>query len=278
MTDMMTRFYVFSITAVALTVAFGLTPASWAVGSDPGSNAQHPAVVAEAEDAPPRALTAKDRYNRGVYLFQVGQQQAQTGNHKGQQDLVKKAIVEFDAALALDATLVEAQSNIGFAYLTMGKAKHAIKAFNKALALNKNHLNSLNGLATAQAHRKLYVDSLQTFDKLTTLDPGNAEYWFNKGSIHQKNQQTDAAEYAYQQALKINPGHQQTWFNLGTLYENLHEFDDAQDAYTHVKSIDITTPIGLEATNRLQWLEAELKGATEPTSMESVETTAASAG
>ncbi len=260
---MVVAMQLFKIVLLLLTVLTMSSTPSWAVGSEPGANDNKFKQAATVGPAKAEALTAKDKYNRGVYLFQVGQQQAQTGNRNGQQDLLKKAIVEFEAALALDPSLVEAQSNVGFAYLTMGKEKKAIKAFNKALALNDAHLNSLNGLATAQAQRGLFEASLLTFDKLTTLDPGNAEYWFNKGSIHQKYQQTDAAEYAYRQALKINPAHQQSWFNLGTLYENLHEFTEAKDAYTRVKSIDITTPIGLEATNRLQWMDAEKDKPTE---------------
>lgn len=249
--QMLNKIYIVAVLVGALTVP----TVAHALGSEPGSNPQH--IGPSAADS--TANNATEAYNRGVYLFQIAQTQAQKGNRQGQKDLLKEAIENFEKALTLDPKLVAAQSNIGFAYLTLEKEKDAEKAFQQALAIDKNHLNTLNGLATTQALRGNNEAALTTFDKLTLLDPGNAEFFFNKGSVLQKAGRPKEAEAAYQEAIRLDANHQQSWFNLATLYENTERFQEAVKAYETTKHLDITTSIGLEATNRLQWLEKALK-------------------
>jgi len=193
-----------------------------------------------------------DAYNRGVELFQIAQNQAEKGNLKGQKDLLRQAIKNFEDALYKSPDLVEAQSNVGFAWLTLKDYKKAIQAFEKALALNDKHLNTLNGLSTAYAFKGDTPAALKTFDKLTTLDPANPEYFFNKGSVLQKENQLEEAKEAYQEALRLEPDDQRSLFNLGTLYENLGELDAAKTYYEKSKSVNISNAVGLESIHRLE--------------------------
>lgn len=148
--------------------------------------AEPPAPTTERPKAPEASTTpasdspesqALEPYNRGVELFQVAQIQAEKGNPQGQKALLKEAADAFRKAAALDPKQVNAQSNLGFVYLTLNDYKPAIRAFVDALAVNPNHLNSLNGLATAYALADRLPQSLQTFDRLTTLDPTNPQYF-----------------------------------------------------------------------------------------------------
>ena len=196
--------------------------------------------------------TSVEAYNQGVYHFQLAQGQAERGNVRGQEDLLAHSITLFKHAEKLDPLMAEAFSNEGFALLTLKRYTPAMAAFNKALALNPNHLNSLNGLATTQSLAGKSQEAITTFKNLTTLAPGEAQYWFNLGAIHQKQKQVAEAEAAYRQALKMDPQHQRSWFNLATLYENQHRFDEAAEAYTHTKQLDVSSSIGLEALHRLE--------------------------
>ncbi len=212
---------------------------------------------AEENDAslPAGAVT----YNKGVELFQIAQVQNEKGNSEGQKKLLKEAIKQFELALGTNPKLVEAQSNIGFAYLTLHDYRKAITAFEKALLINPNHLNTLNGLSTAYAFNKNIDQALKTFNKLTTLDPGNSQYWFNKGSVLQKAGRAQEAEQSYLQALKAQPNDQRTLFNLGTLYENQGELEKARPYYEKAKGVEIGNSIGLEAIRRLEEINNTLK-------------------
>jgi len=198
-------------------------------------------------------------YNKGVELFQIAQVQSEKGNVNGQKQLLKEAISHFEAALKVNPKLVEAQSNIGFAYLTIHQYHRAIEAFQKALIINPKHLNTLNGLSTAYAFDGKIDDAIKTFNQLTTLDPGNVQYWFNKGSVLQRAGRVDEARTAYEQALKIQPTDQRTLFNLGTLYENQGKLEIARTYYLKAKGIEIGNTIGLEAVQRIETIDAALK-------------------
>ncbi len=198
-------------------------------------------------------------YNKGVELFQIAQLQNEKGNTAGQKKLLKEAINQFQEALKQNPRLVEAQSNIGFAYLTLHDYRRAIEGFEKALSINPNHLNTLNGLSTAYAFNGDTDKAITTFNKLTTLDPGNSQYFFNKGSVLQKAGRIEEAEKSYQQALKIQPKDQRALFNLGTLYENQGKLEEAKPYYEKAKGVEIGNTIGLEAIRRLEAIDAALK-------------------
>lgn len=206
-----------------------------------------------------KKLQALAEYNKGVELFQIAQIQAEKGNLNGQRKLLREAIKYFESALKLDAKLVEAQSNIGFAYLTLRDNRRAIQSFERALGLNPHHLNTLNGLSTAYAFNKDVTRAIETFDKLTTLDPANVQYFFNKGSVLQKAGRLAEAEEAYAQALKIQPNDQRANFNMGTLLENQGQLEAAKPYYEKAKSAEVGNPVGLEAIRRLEMIETALR-------------------
>lgn len=150
---------------------------------------------------------------------------------------------------------VEAQSNIGFAYLTLKQYREAAKAFQAALGFNPKHLNTLNGLATTYAYDKKEDEALKTFEELTTLDPGNPQFFFNQGSVLQRFNRHDEAKAAYEAALKLEPRDQRTLFNLATLYENMGDLQQARPYYVKAKDVAIETPVGLEAYHRIELID-----------------------
>jgi tetratricopeptide (TPR) repeat protein len=86
---------------------------AWAAKKEkPAAQAEQvgPPEAAKQESPADQAITL---FNQGVELFQVGQVQAEKGNLNGQRQLLREAVKRFEQALALDSTMVDAQSNIG---------------------------------------------------------------------------------------------------------------------------------------------------------------------
>jgi tetratricopeptide (TPR) repeat protein len=231
-------------------IGLGLPTAATCLAQQQGSGA--PATTSPA--ASKAASAAPERFERGVALFQDAQRQAELGRADSQRTLLKEAITQFQAALEQEPKLVEAQSNIGFAWLTLGQYRKASKAFRAALDIAPKHLNTLNGLATVLALSKKLPESLAVYDKLITLDPGNAQYQFNRGSVLQRAKRWDEAQKAYEAALKIDPNDQRSLFNLATLMENKGALQQARTYYQRAKDVAIESPIGLEAVRRLEAL------------------------
>ncbi|MDX2084225.1 MAG: tetratricopeptide repeat protein [Candidatus Melainabacteria bacterium] len=222
----------------------------------------------ETTPAPEQALSpqaeARTLYNQGVELFKISQVQAEKGNLPGQKKLLLEAKKRFEAALQLDNTLVEAQSNIGFVFLTLKDYRHAAEAFQKALKINENHLNTWNGLATTYGLDGKNAQALAAVDKLTTLDSSNVQFFFNKGSLLQKMGRFEDAVQAYQQALKLDPKDQRSLFNLGTLLENQGKPEEALSYYEKAKGIAIGNTIGLESIRRIKRIESLRQPASPP--------------
>lgn len=206
-------------------------------------------------------LTEKQRgaleiYNAGVEQFQLGELQRSKGNTRGQKTLLEAAIDKFEAALKQDPKLVEAQSNIGFAYLTLGDERRAIDAFEKALTINDKHLNTMNGLGTTYALDNKPEKAADIFRRLAKLDPGNTQVFFNLGSVLHKAGQLEPARSAYTEALAIDPDNQRAMFNLGVLSEAANKPDEARQWYEKAKSAQVDSPVGIEAIRRLRSLDA----------------------
>lgn len=247
--------------ALILSLTLCLSSGGYGWSNDSGIGPQPDGTKISAEQKQESGLPAGAiEYNKGVELFQIAQIQSEKGNSAGQKKLLKEAIKQFEDALHKNPKLVEAQSNIGFAYLTLHDYRRSIKAFEDALKIDPHHLNTLNGLSTAYAFDNKIDEALKTFDRLTTLDPGNSQYFFNKGSVLQKSGRIEAAEQAYLQALKIKPDDQRTLFNLGTLYENQGKLEQARPYYEKAKGAEIGNTIGLEAIRRLDAINKALSG------------------
>lgn len=219
----------------------------------------------QAADAKPEDVSASalpvgaEEYDKGCELFAIAKMQAEKGNASGEKELLKESLKHFEKALAQNPRLIDAQSNIGFVYLTRRDYHKAIGAFNKALLLDGRHLNTLNALATAYALSGDISRSIAVFDKLTTLAPGNSEYYFNKGSVLQKAGRLTEARKAYDEALRIQPGNQFALFNMGTLLENEGKLEEAKPYYERAKSVEIGNTAGLESLQRLEVIQEALK-------------------
>lgn len=214
----------------------------------------------DADDKTANALPAgAEEYNKGCELFSIAKIQAEKGNVDGEKQLLKEALKHFEIALTQNPKLTEAQSNIGFVYLTRRDYRKAIETFNKALAINPHHVNSFNGLATAYAFQGDIKRATETFDKLTTLAPGSSEYYFNKGSVLQKAGKFAEAQKAYGEALRIQPNNQFALFNMGTLLENQGKLEEAKPYYEKAKGVEIGNTAGLEAIHRLEAIQDALK-------------------
>lgn len=229
-----------------------------AQGIQSGPRSSQQGVATPVEEQTDNQATIE--FNKGVELFQIAQVQSEKGNLSGQRELLRESIRRFEAALRVDPKLAEAQSNIGFAYLTLKDYRRAILNFEKVLTINPQHLNTLNGLSTAYAFDGKIDQAIQTFDRLTTLDPANSQYFFNKGSVLQKAGRVAAAKVAYEQALRIQPTDQRTLFNLGTLFENQGNLLEAQKYYEKAKGVEIGNTIGLESIRRLEAIQAATGG------------------
>src|SRR5690242_9583232 len=87
-------------------VEIGPEPPHVAVDQEPPEQKAPPQDTGKTSDTHTQAMEA---YNHGVELFQIAQMQAEKGDIKGQESLLKEAIKTFEKALSLQSNLVDAQ-------------------------------------------------------------------------------------------------------------------------------------------------------------------------
>jgi tetratricopeptide (TPR) repeat protein len=230
----------------------------------PATGTSKPAVAPNAGVQGPVSTreAALERYNKGVELFETSQIYAEKGDTDSQKQGLRSAIREFEAAFKQDPTLIEAKSNMAFAYLTLENRGRAVKLFQEVLAQKPEHLNSINGLATTYALDKRYDEAVPLLEKLTTLDPSNVQYWYNRGSVLHQSGKLEDARKMYDKALSFELGHQRSLFNIATLLENQGNLTEAKTYYDKAKGVAIGNTIGLEAVRRIQAIDTRLSAGT----------------
>jgi serine/threonine-protein kinase len=111
-------------------------------------------------------------------------------------------------------------------YETTGRKDDAIKAYQKAIAINPYYWVNLNSLGVAYTNFGDYDKALQSFEQVIQLEPDNAAGYDNKGSLYFRQGKFNECIPAFQKALQLQP-YAATYSNLATAYFFLKRYPEA---------------------------------------------------
>jgi Tetratricopeptide repeat len=120
--------------------------------------------------------------------------------------------------------------------LTTPVQRLALLFFGLALAVPLSYFGIRTALATHFAGRQ----TLEGYQRATSLEPSNSKNWFLLGHYWQfnlENQDLDKAIQAYRVALSIDPGSADSWADLATAYETTGKIHEARDAFIYAKKV-----------------------------------------
>lgn len=100
--------------------------------------------------------------------------------------------------------------------------------------------------ALAEAQHGNHDEALQIFDRLIASNPGNANYYSNRGLVHFQNGQLDAAVSDYNRAIELNP-------RLDSAYNNRANYYAAQGMFLEA-ILDYDIALDLNPTNIRAWI------------------------
>ena len=109
-----------------------------------------------------------------------------------------------------------------------GKPDKAIEAYQKALAIEPNHVDALSNLARLNYRQSNYTAAAELFQKALAGEPNNAQLYNELGLTLHKIGRTDMAITVMQRALQISPGTSRFANNLASV---MHESGNAAGAY-----------------------------------------------
>lgn len=146
-------------------------------------------------------------------LFNTGHNLTISGNYSG-------AVVAYNKAITLEPAYFEAWNGRADALNRNGQFTDALAASNRSLEINPEYVNGwinrgqilynigyeyedvVHDMEKADA---LYAEQLRAFEKAVSLDPNNAEAWFNLGYALAGMKRYDEAIDAFDRVEVINP-------------------------------------------------------------------------
>ena len=244
-------------------------------------------VAIEAErkrqEAEQQFQNLKTHYDAGIAAIEQ-MKAAQTKlaqTPKEQQDPVKAqittagstAVTELSAALELekpeDPNRSIVLSRLGEAYESMGKWQEAADTYQKAIALKPDTAANYNNLGNDLAKLGKVDDARTAYQKYVDLNPTDAALaWRNFGTVlYNSNRMKESIE-PLQKATTLDPKNATAWLLLGIAMVNTMEFKTVGDkitpvmqpgtieAYQHAIDLDPNGPIGAQAKQGLESLQA----------------------
>jgi tetratricopeptide (TPR) repeat protein len=124
-------------------------------------------------------------------------------------------------------TLPDAWNNLGVIATRENRVSDAAADFQQALALNPNHLLSLNNLSNAYRLQKRWEDARQVLEHALAIAPDDPEANYSLGMVYAQTDDTAKAYEHLQQALKVRPNYPEALNNLGVLYLVTKRIDQA---------------------------------------------------
>ena len=106
----------------------------------------------------------------------------------------------------------------------------------------------------ASADLGKFHEALEAYGHATRLDPANKQYWNNKGLVHRRLDQAEAAISSFHKALEIDEKYFHGWYNLGLVLLDVHRYSEAAGAFDAALALK---PGDSRALNRKHY--AELK-------------------
>jgi tetratricopeptide (TPR) repeat protein len=124
-----------------------------------------------------------------------------------------EALASFERALALNPDHVDALANRGTALLDLGRVQDALDSVGQALARDANHVSALFNRGTALSRAGRAAEALADFDRVLTLWPQHAEALGNRGHALQALGRHEDALTSYTQAISLRQDYVHAHFN-----------------------------------------------------------------
>jgi tetratricopeptide (TPR) repeat protein len=121
------------------------------------------------------------------------------------------AVTDLEVAVRLKPDDAQYANNLGVAYRFAKRDDDAIRAFQKAIALTPDNASFHLNLAVVYRRQTaknpdLIPQAIAEYEKGTSLDPSNADGWWDLGLMYKEDHQNKKAIAAFQKYLDLNKG------------------------------------------------------------------------
>ena len=144
------------------------------------------------------------------------------------QQLMDKALVNFDQANHADAASATPLLNKGLALIYLRRLPEAEEALQAAAAIEPANIKVWYSLGIARLGAGEQKPALDAFEKAAALDAQNADINYYSGMIHLAMQEYDPAIAEFEKALQLNPLHASAQYGLARALQRKGNSDEAR--------------------------------------------------
>jgi DNA-binding helix-hairpin-helix protein with protein kinase domain/Flp pilus assembly protein TadD len=178
-----------------------------------------------------RELSPHQRAARATEFYDQGLKFTKAKNYA-------EAAKMYQQAVALNPDMAEAQLELGYALLRIGKYQDSVAASEKAISLNPQTPKAYRDLGQAYSALANWRAALTAFQGAIKLTPNDATTYYDLGGVLRRLQENAQALEAYQKALSIKPDYAAAHYELGILYVETGDRASAIDEYTVLDSLN----------------------------------------
>lgn len=167
--------------------------------------------IADAQTVPNSALVNGNAGKAYIDMSEKPENKAQ------ETELLTKAIYHLQRAVTIHKEYVNGYLNMGVAYFKLKQYDKALENWEIAKRIYPNNpflKRNIKLMATIYYNDAMKIgreqpqEARKLIEKATTLDPDNADYWYNLGGVSYTIGDFSIAKEAWEKTLKLNPNHQ----------------------------------------------------------------------
>ena len=164
------------------------------------------------------------------------------------------AIDELEMASRLDGGSPEIQNDLGLAYQNMGLQGQAVKAFERALALEPRMTQAAINLSNVYSATGRSAEAQNVLSQAISSNPNDARAHNNLGTLLSIDGKWNAAMYEFQKAVTLEPNMASAHYGLGTVLMNTRNYMPASREFKQALALN---PALIDAQTKIE--EAQRK-------------------
>ncbi len=194
---------------------------------------------------------ASGEYRRALELDQGAYEAHKNlGLLYAQQGLLDEAHAHYQQAIDNKPEYVEALNSQGLVFMQRGQVDKAQQRFMEALA-EFEYAPAYNNLGTAYLRDKNYIAAIRAYKKAIALDRNNATHHFNLGLAFQKAVQNEGAVQAFDQAIALQPSYAKAYLSMALSYQRMGNLPAARQSLQRLLQVEPKNATAARLLSRL---------------------------
>lgn len=151
------------------------------------------------------------------------------------------ALDDFNYAINLDSSIVDAWIYKGIAFFMLNEINNAFYSFDNALILDPNNNDIwivINILLIEKNNLKQPKNAVIVYQFLLKFNPNNLNAWYNCGYALLELRQNENAIKCFDCAIEINPNLSDAWAYRGAALGRLNRYDESMESLNRAIKID----------------------------------------